>query len=71
MSNSPNLARTVAIEVRFSLNFAVIFDFTYFRFRPVKQNELALSDQIGKMLQVFFLLYNAHCILAQRVCPHS
>ncbi len=36
MSNCPNLARTAAIEVRFSLNFAVVFDFTYFRFRPSK-----------------------------------
>ncbi len=36
MSNSPNLARTAAIEVRFSLNFDVAFDFTYFRFRPSK-----------------------------------
>jgi hypothetical protein len=30
------LARTAAIEVRFSLNFAVVFDFIYFRFRPSK-----------------------------------
>ena len=36
VSNCPNLARTVAIEVRFSLNFAVVFDFIYFRFRPSK-----------------------------------
>jgi hypothetical protein len=36
MSNCPNLARTAAIEVRFSLNFAVVFDFKYFRFRPNK-----------------------------------
>ncbi len=34
VSFCPNLARTVAIEVRFSLNFAVVFDFIYFRFRP-------------------------------------
>jgi hypothetical protein len=36
MSNCPNLARTAAIEVRFSLNFAVVFDFPYFRFRASK-----------------------------------
>ncbi len=36
MSYCPTLARTAAIEVRFSLNFAVAFDFTYFRFRPSK-----------------------------------
>jgi hypothetical protein len=34
--NCPNLPRTAAIEVRFSLNFAVVFDFIYFRFRPSK-----------------------------------
>ncbi len=39
VSNCPNLARTAAIEVRFSLNFAVVFDFIYFRFRPSKTNE--------------------------------
>jgi hypothetical protein len=36
VSNCPNLAPTVAIEVRFSLNFAVVFDFICFRFRPSK-----------------------------------
>ncbi len=36
LSICPNLARTAAIEVRFSLNFAVVFDFIYFRFRPSK-----------------------------------
>ncbi len=36
VSNCPNLARTAGIEVRFSLNFAVVFDFMYFRFRPSK-----------------------------------
>ncbi len=35
-SNCPNLPRTAAIEVRFSLNFVVIIDFIYFRFRPSK-----------------------------------
>ena len=32
----PNLARTAAIEVRFSINFAVVFNFMSFRFRPSK-----------------------------------
>jgi hypothetical protein len=36
VSNCPNLVRTPAIEVRFSLHFAVVFDFIYFRFRPSK-----------------------------------
>jgi hypothetical protein len=30
VSFCPNLARTAAIEVRFSLNFAVVFDFIYY-----------------------------------------
>jgi hypothetical protein len=34
VSICPNLARNAAIEVCFSINFAVVFDFTYFRFRP-------------------------------------
>jgi hypothetical protein len=34
VSFCPNLARAPAIEVRFSLNFAVVFDFIYFHFRP-------------------------------------
>jgi hypothetical protein len=40
VSNCPNLARTAAIEVGFSLNFAVIFDFIYFRFRPCKAKSI-------------------------------
>ena len=32
----PNLSRTAAIDVLFSINFAVVFDFMYFRFRPSK-----------------------------------
>ncbi len=39
----PILSRTAAIDVLFSINFAVVFDFMYFRFRPVKQNEQAMS----------------------------
>jgi hypothetical protein len=39
VSYSPNLSLTGAVDVLFSINFAVVLDFTYFRFRPVKQNE--------------------------------
>ncbi len=39
VSICPNLARTAAIEVCFSLNFAVVFDFIYFVSAPVKQND--------------------------------
>jgi hypothetical protein len=36
VSTCPNFARTVAINVLFSINFAVVFDFIYFRYRPSK-----------------------------------
>ncbi len=36
VSNCPNLSQTAAIDVLFSINFAIVFDFTYFRFRPSK-----------------------------------
>ncbi len=32
----PNLSGTAAIDVLFSINFAVVFDIMYFRFRPSK-----------------------------------
>ncbi len=40
VSNCTNLVRTAAIEVCFSLNFAVVFDFIYFRFRPSKAKSI-------------------------------
>ncbi len=36
VSICPNFAWTAAISVLFSINFAVVFDFIYFRFRPSK-----------------------------------
>jgi hypothetical protein len=36
VSICPNFARTAAVDVLFSINFAVVFDFIYFRFRPSK-----------------------------------
>ena len=36
MPNVNNMSLTAAIDVLFSLNFAVVFDFIYFRFRPSK-----------------------------------
>jgi hypothetical protein len=47
VSNGPNLSRTVAIDVLFSINSAVVFDLMYFRFRPSK----AKSWRIGKTWQ--------------------
>jgi hypothetical protein len=40
VSNGPNLSRTVAIDVLFSINSAVVFDFMYFRFRPSKAKSI-------------------------------
>jgi hypothetical protein len=40
MSNGPNLSRTAAIDVLFSINSAVVFDFMYFRFRPSKAKSI-------------------------------
>ncbi len=58
MSICPNLARTVAIEVRFSINLAVVFDFIYFRFRPSKAkwigNVLPNRQNAENYLQRFF-----------------
>jgi hypothetical protein len=36
VSNIRNMSRTAAIDVLFSFNFTVVFDFMYFRFRPSK-----------------------------------
>ncbi len=73
----PNLARTAAIEVRFSINFAVVFNFTYFRFCP--SNAKWISDvlpnrrnaTIRSMFFSFFIMRIAYwrtesvCVLRQ------
>jgi hypothetical protein len=48
VSFCPNLARTMAIVVRFSLNFAVIFDLIYFRFRPSKSKWIGIVLPNGR-----------------------
>jgi hypothetical protein len=40
VSNGPNFSWTPAIEVLFSINSAVVFDFMYFHFRPSKANSI-------------------------------
>ncbi len=40
MPNVHNMSLTVAIDVLFSVNFAVVFDFMYFRFRPSKAKSI-------------------------------
>ncbi len=65
VSICPNLARTAAIEVRFSINFAVVFDFIYFRFRPSKAkwigNVLPNRWNAVNYLQRFFFWINFIC----------
>jgi hypothetical protein len=73
--NVHNMPLTAAIDVLFSVNFAVVFDFMYFRFRPSNAKSLGIvlpnrhNAAIRSMF--FFLLHNAHCLLAQRVSPRS
>jgi hypothetical protein len=75
VSNGPNLSRTEAIEVRFSLNFAVVFDFTNFRFRPRKAKWIGIVSpkwRYATIRSMFFsLLYTAHCLLTHRVSRRS
>ncbi len=40
MPNIHNMSLTAAIDVLFSVNFAVVFDFIYFRFRPSKAKSI-------------------------------
>ncbi len=40
MPNVHNISLTAAIEVLFSLNFAGVFEFTHFRFRPSKAKSI-------------------------------
>ncbi len=68
MSNCPNLARTAAIEVRFSLNFAVVFVFMYFRFRPSKAKWIGdvLTNRYNAanyLQRSFFLKYFCFCVI--------
>ncbi len=45
MPNVHNMSLTAAINVLFSVNFVVVFDFMYFRFRPSK------AKSIGNVLR--------------------
>jgi hypothetical protein len=66
MANVGNGSGTIAIEVCFSFNFAVVFDFNLF---PVPSRK---AKSIGDVLThgqnaatwylFFFLFYNAHCL---------
>ena len=42
MPNVHNMSLTAAIDVLFFVNFAVVFDFMYFRFRPIKAKSIGI-----------------------------
>ncbi len=42
MPNVRNMSLTAAIDVLFSVNFAVVFDLMYFRFRPSKATSIGI-----------------------------
>ncbi len=48
MPNVHNMSLTAAIDVLFSVNFAVVFDFMYFRFRPSKAKSIGNVPPRGK-----------------------
>jgi hypothetical protein len=57
---------TAAMDVLFSLDFAVVFDFMYFRFRPSKAksigNALTNRQNAANFLLRFFF-FNELCLL--------
>jgi hypothetical protein len=60
MANDTNWPQTAAIKVCLPYNFAVVFDFMYFRFRPSKAkligNVLTNRQNAASYLQRFFFL---------------
>ncbi len=65
-----NRSRTVAIEVCSSFNFAVVFDFMYFRFRPSKAksigNVLMNRQNAANSLRHFLFLIHFVCCVIRR-----
>ncbi len=65
MSNNHNLSQTAAIDVLFSINFAVVFDLIYFRFRPSEAkwigNVLPNRQNAVNYFQRFFFWINLMC----------
>jgi hypothetical protein len=57
----------IGLEVCLPLNFAVCFDFMYYRFGPNKAklrgNVLKKRQTASLRSMFFFLLYNVHCLL--------
>jgi hypothetical protein len=55
--NVPNMSLTAAIDFLFSLNFAVVFDFMYFRFRPCKAKSIGNALTNRQNAANFFLRF--------------
>jgi hypothetical protein len=64
MANIRNGSRTKAINVCFSFNFAVVFNFQLFPVPPSKAtigDVLTNRQNLATWYMLFFLFYNAHC----------
>ncbi len=59
------MSRTAAIDVLFSFNFAVVFDFMYFRFRPSKAKRIGnvLTNRRNAAIRSMFLFSPLYCAL--------
>jgi hypothetical protein len=71
MENVGKGSPTMAIEVCFSFNFAVVFDFNIFPVPPSKAKSvgdvLTNRQNSATWYLVFLLLYNAYCLLTHRI----
>jgi hypothetical protein len=71
MANVGNGSRTLAIEVCFSFNFVVVFDFNLFPVPPSKAKSigdvLTNRQNAATWYLVFLLFYNVHCLLTHRI----
>jgi hypothetical protein len=71
MANVRNESRTMAMEVCFSFNFVVVFDFNLFPVPPSKAKSIGdvlMYRQNAATWYLFFsLFYNAHCLLTHRI----
>jgi hypothetical protein len=67
MANVSNGPQTMAIEVCFSFNFAVVFDFNLFPVLPSRAKSigdvLTNRQNAATWNLFFFLFYNALCLL--------
>jgi hypothetical protein len=73
MANIRKGSLIVAIEVCFSFNFAVVFDFQLFPAPPSKAKSIGnvlMNRQKSNLEHGFFLFNNAHYLLTLRIILH-